>query len=330
MQREELIELSKIIRIGKSIGATPEEISHGLEARNQVVLAYMGLVHWVAKNWMGHRLEFNDLKSEGTIGLIIAIEKWDESFNTELSVYASLWIKQSIRRAIMSQGYLIRFPENMHDKHNSTFLPNSVSLAGDYSDIEVIFEFSDKFNQWEPEEISIGGVSLSEAFGLLDHLNDIERDVVIKTLGIHHSKPMTSEEIGLEYGEFEVWASEVYLGALDKIRKTLGAMIIQKDPDWLAKKIVKNDPMGIVHLKDVEDLKFTEIGKQLSLPQARVRYLYYKIKEIKPPKKSISRAKEITYLRDTEGLSFGEISYRLGVPKSTISRQYYKARCSII
>jgi RNA polymerase primary sigma factor len=54
-----------------------------------------------------------DLISEGNLGLLRAVEEFDSSRDTRFSTYASYWIKQSIRRAIINTGKTIRVPAYM-------------------------------------------------------------------------------------------------------------------------------------------------------------------------------------------------------------------------
>lgn len=58
-----------------------------------------------------------DLIQEGSIGLMIAIEKYEEGHNTVLSTYATLWIRQAMRRAIADSGALAayRIPVHVHE-----------------------------------------------------------------------------------------------------------------------------------------------------------------------------------------------------------------------
>lgn len=58
----------------------------------------------------GHKLEYDDLKQSGMIGLIKAAKMYDRKMGTAFSTYAVIWIKQSISRAIMDTGFTIRIP----------------------------------------------------------------------------------------------------------------------------------------------------------------------------------------------------------------------------
>ena len=62
---------------------------------------------------MGKGLSLEDLIEEGNLGLMRAVEGFDGMMETRFSTYASYWIKQSIRRAVMNNGKPIRLPAYM-------------------------------------------------------------------------------------------------------------------------------------------------------------------------------------------------------------------------
>jgi RNA polymerase primary sigma factor len=79
-------------------------------ARNRLVQANLGLVFTVARQFRCPGLEFDDLISEGNIGLIRAAERFDPTFGKRFSTYAVYWIKASIRSAMMNTASTIRVP----------------------------------------------------------------------------------------------------------------------------------------------------------------------------------------------------------------------------
>jgi len=66
----------------------------------------------------GNRLDFEDLEQAGYWGLIKAAEKFSAQQGTVFSTYAVFWIKQSISREIMDNGYAIRIPVHMLEMVN--------------------------------------------------------------------------------------------------------------------------------------------------------------------------------------------------------------------
>lgn len=81
--------------------------------RNEIANANLRLVVSIAKRYVGRGLLFLDLISEGNMGLIKGIEKFDLNKGYKLSTYATWWIRQSITRAIADQGRTIRVPVHM-------------------------------------------------------------------------------------------------------------------------------------------------------------------------------------------------------------------------
>lgn len=86
------------------------------EAREQMIKANLRLVVKIARDYENSGLPLLDLVSEGNIGLMIAVERFDPKKGAKLSTYAAFWIKQSIRRALANQSKTIRLPVHVVDK----------------------------------------------------------------------------------------------------------------------------------------------------------------------------------------------------------------------
>jgi len=92
-------------------------IAEGDEAaREHMIKANLRLVVKIAQGYMGIGLPLLDLISEGNIGLIKAVERFDPNKGGKLSTYGSWWIKQSIKRALANQSKTIRLPAHLVDK----------------------------------------------------------------------------------------------------------------------------------------------------------------------------------------------------------------------
>jgi RNA polymerase primary sigma factor len=90
------------------------QIGHGsTEARDQMIRANLRLVVNIAREFTGKGLSLQDLIEEGNLGLLRAVEGFDPSMNTRFSTYASYWIKQSIKRALVNTAKTIRVPAYM-------------------------------------------------------------------------------------------------------------------------------------------------------------------------------------------------------------------------
>lgn len=85
-------------------------------ARNHMIQANLRLVVKIAMDYKDFGLPLLDLISEGNIGLIKAVERFDPAKGGKLSTYAAWWIKQSIKRALANQSKTIRLPVHLVDK----------------------------------------------------------------------------------------------------------------------------------------------------------------------------------------------------------------------
>ncbi|MCE9556867.1 MAG: RNA polymerase sigma factor RpoD/SigA [Planctomycetes bacterium] len=82
-------------------------------ARDQMVRANLRLVVNIARGYTGKGLGLQDLIEEGNLGLLRAVEGFDPAMGTRFSTYASYWIKQSIKRALINSAKTIRIPAYM-------------------------------------------------------------------------------------------------------------------------------------------------------------------------------------------------------------------------
>jgi RNA polymerase primary sigma factor len=84
-----------------------------VHARDRMVRANLRLVVNIARGYTGKGLGLQDLIEEGNLGLLRAVEGFDPAMGTRFSTYASYWIKQSIKRALINTAKTIRIPAYM-------------------------------------------------------------------------------------------------------------------------------------------------------------------------------------------------------------------------
>src|SRR5688572_15566923 len=84
-----------------------------VRARDRMVRANLRLVVNIARGYGGKGLPLQDLIEEGNLGLLRAVEGFDPTMDTRFSTYASYWIKQSIKRALINCAKTIRIPAYM-------------------------------------------------------------------------------------------------------------------------------------------------------------------------------------------------------------------------
>jgi len=229
------------------------------KARTHMIKANLRLVVKIAQDYSGYGLPLADLISEGNIGLMKAVERFDPKKGGKLSTYAAWWIKQSIKRALANQSKTIRLPVHMVDKISkmrriSTMLAES--LGRDPTDDELAEELGLQrrklamlkqasqrptsldapINDGEATQFSeiIGDERAESPFqmladknmftqldGLLDVLDDRERRIIDERFGLNGKKPMTLEDVGREFGVTRERIRQLQNVALDKMRRAL-------------------------------------------------------------------------------------------------------------
>lgn len=237
-----------------------EKIRNGdKKARTHMIKANLRLVVKIAQDYANYGLSLSDLISEGNIGLMKAVERFDPEKGGKLSTYASWWIKQSIKRALANQGKTIRLPIHMVDKI-SRMRRISALLAEDLGreptddelseelgiprkklallkqaskrptslDAPVGDDESSNFGDLIGDELAVDPAHAlenknmhGELDGLLDTLDEREQRIIDARFGLDGEKPKTLEEVGLEFGVTRERIRQLQNAALKKMRKKL-------------------------------------------------------------------------------------------------------------
>lgn len=99
--------------------ALGKRIKEGDKAAVEIMVTHnLGLVKKIASKYTGRGLDYDDLRQEGCIGLISAINKFDYTLGFKFSTYATWWIQQSITRALADKSRAIRLPVHINDEMN--------------------------------------------------------------------------------------------------------------------------------------------------------------------------------------------------------------------
>jgi RNA polymerase primary sigma factor len=247
LTREEEVELAARIKKGDK------------EARAHMIKANLRLVVKIAQDYSRYGLPLADLISEGNIGLMKAVERFDPEKGGKLSTYGSWWIKQSIKRALANQSKTIRLPVHMVDKiakmrRISTLMTESIGREP--TDDELAEELGlprrklSLLKRASQRPVSLDApvnedesIGLSDIIGddkaqspldalvdknihhqlddLLEVLDDREHRIIGARFGLNGKKAMTLEEVGREFGVTRERIRQLQNVALEKMRKAL-------------------------------------------------------------------------------------------------------------
>jgi RNA polymerase sigma-32 factor len=81
---------------------------HDLDAADRLVTSHLGLVARIAKGFAGYGLPVVDLVSEGNVGLMLAVRRFDPDRGVRLSTYAIWWIRAAIQTYILHSWSLVK------------------------------------------------------------------------------------------------------------------------------------------------------------------------------------------------------------------------------
>ena len=114
-------------------------------AREQLVRSNLRLVVNIAKKYAGRGMSLGDLIEEGNLGLIKAVDYFDPDRGTRFSTYAAWWIKQCIKRALLTNVQPVHIPTYMvtlinHWRHTAAELESKLGRAPDTEEVADIMQ----------------------------------------------------------------------------------------------------------------------------------------------------------------------------------------------
>jgi len=230
-----------------------------LEARDRMVRANLRLVVNIARGYTGKGLGLQDLIEEGNLGLLRAVEGFDPGMGTRFSTYASYWIKQSIKRALINTAKTIRIPAYMVEllskwRRASTRLAEELGRTPTPEEVARIlglprkklpiikkairiYNLTPQTDQadagWSlgemvmddhtrtPEDELVEHDNLTHVMRQLDVMDQREATVLRMRFGLDDNEPRTLKEIGEKLGLTRERVRQIETEALGKLNESL-------------------------------------------------------------------------------------------------------------
>ncbi len=272
LTQEEEVKLAKKIQTGDKT------------ARDQMISANLRLVVKIAYDYNNFGLPLLDLISEGNIGLIKAVERFDPSKGGKLSTYAAWWIKQSIKRALANQSKTIRLPVHLVDKItkmrrvtaqladeldrepsddeiaymmgmtvNKVAHLKSVSVRPSSLDAPVGEDGDTSFgelvgdeNQATPYENLQEKSMSSDIQSIIGLLEEREADIIKLRFGLNGELPLTLEEVGEKFEITRERVRQIQNIAIHKMRRIMIENERQRSKEEVQEERIEQKKMEVL------------------------------------------------------------------------------------
>ena len=184
-----------------------------IKAQNEIIESNLKFVFDIAKHYTGRGIPISDLISEGNMGLIRAIYKFDETNDVKFISYAVWWIKQAMMESIKKKKLLnIVEIENEHSVKN-----NLEKVISDEEDDIIKTNdtlFSNENEERAKETLNTQKEVISK---LLNCLSPREKEITEIYYGLNNKKELTLAEIGEKFHLSSERVRQIKLSSLKKL-----------------------------------------------------------------------------------------------------------------
>ena len=197
-----------------------------LKAKNEILEANLRFVFDIAKHYTGRGVSISELISDGNMGLLRAIDKFDETKDVKFISYAVWWIRQAMLESIKKKK-LVNFVEIEPNIDNDSSMDRKL-IEDDEDDVPSNDRFVNEGDEKNKETIENQKNIISS---LITVLSDRERDVIENYYGLGNKKELTLTEIGEKYNLSCERIRQIKRQSLKKLRTKM--LLLDEDLDNL-------------------------------------------------------------------------------------------------
>lgn len=197
-----------------------------LKAKNEILEANLRFVFDIAKHYTGRGVSISELISDGNMGLLRAIDKFDETKDVKFISYAVWWIRQAMLESIKKKK-LVNFVEIEPNIDNDSSMDKKL-IEDDEDDVPSNDRFVNEGDEKNKETIENQKNIISS---LITVLSDRERDVIENYYGLGDKKELTLTEIGEKYNLSCERIRQIKRQSLKKLRTKM--LLLDEDLDNL-------------------------------------------------------------------------------------------------
>tara|TARA_B100000700_G_scaffold299518_1_gene366692 strand:- start:1293 stop:2189 length:897 start_codon:yes stop_codon:yes gene_type:complete len=225
-----------------------------LQSAHKLVTSHLRLVAKIAMGYRGYGLPVNELISEGNIGLMQAVKKFDPDKGFRLATYAMWWIKASIQEYVLRSWSLVKMGTTTAQK-------------------KLFFNLKKLKNQIAPGQ---EGDLKNEQVKEISKRLDVDSEEVVNM-----NRRMMGQEKSLndpiKAGETDEWQDWLVDDAMDQ------ELIVSQKQEYEDKKELLNDAMKILNEREKEIIEarrlsenpktLEELSKKYKISRERIRQI---------------------------------------------------------